>query len=224
MSLTDKRSCELVAEFPSVSKSALELFLNKLTTCSLSLLSTPGDHTNMVYTMVIKVDGGCRGNGQQGAIGAAAAVILGRNGGILKTWTCELPNYPRATNQRAEISAIILALELALEKYNSLSNNVYMDVTIMSDSRYAVECMNTWIYKWVRNGWINAKGNEVANQDLIKKASNMDDNLKEHGRVTYKWISRSENGAADEACNNQMDNMGRADESKDSFDSSDSDW
>lgn len=178
----------------------------------------------MVYTMVIKVDGGCRGNGQQGAIGAAAAVILGRNGVILKTWTCELPNYPRATNQRAEISAIILALELALDKYNSLSNNVYMDVTIMSDSRYAVECMNTWIYKWAQNGWINAKGNKVTNQDLIQQASDLDDELNECGRVRYKWIPRSENGAADEACNNHMDNMGRADESEDSFDSSDSDW
>jgi ribonuclease HI len=175
----------------------------------------------MVYTMVIKVDGGCRGNGQQGAIGAAAAVILGRNGMALKTWTRELPNSPRATNQRAEISAIILALELALEKYDSLSNNVYIDVTIMSDSKYAVECMNTWIYRWAQNGWINAKGNGVANQDLIKEASDMDDDLKERGRVTYKWIPRSENEAADEACNDLMDNMCRADESEYS---SDSDW
>jgi ribonuclease HI len=201
----------------------LSLCSNELTTCPLSLPFTIGGHT-MVYTMVIKVDGGCRANGQQGAIGAAAAVILGRNEVILKTWTRELPNHPRATNQRAEISAIILALELALEKYDSLSNTVYMDITIMSDSRHAVECMNTWICKWAQNGWINAKGSKVANQDLIQQASDMDYELNERGRVTYKWIPRSENGAADEACNTCMDNMGGADESEDISESSDSDW
>ena len=163
----------------------------------------------MVYTMVIQVDGGCRGNGQPGAYGAAAAVILGRKGRILKTWTRELPSYqyPLPTNQRAEISAIMLALQLALDKYNNLSNQPYMDVTIESDSRYAVECMNTWIHKWASNGWRNARGTEVANQDLIREASDLDDRLRECGSVTYEWISRWENEDADAACNERMDRM-----------------
>ena len=158
----------------------------------------------MVYIMKIYVDGGCRGNGQPGAIGAAAAVFEKRNGGHY-AWTKSLPQYPPPTNQRAEITAIILALEQALEKYENLDTNPYLDVKIYSDSKYAIGCMTNWIYKWTRNGWINAAGNEVANRDLIQEASDLDDRLKEEGDVEYIWISREENQLADRLCNECMD-------------------
>lgn len=158
----------------------------------------------MVYIMEIYVDGGCRGNGQPGAIGAAAAVFKKRNGKC-DAWTKSLPLYPPPTNQRAEITAIILALEQALEKFEELDTNPYLDVKIYSDSRYAIGCMTNWIYKWTRNGWINAAGNEVANRDLIQEASHLDDRLKEEGDVEYIWISREENQLADRLCNENMD-------------------
>jgi len=158
----------------------------------------------MVYIMEIYVDGGCRGNGQPGAIGAAAAVFKKRNGKSV-AWTKSLPLYPPPTNQRAEITAIILALEQALEKLEELDTNPHLDVKIYSDSRYAIGCMTNWIYKWARNGWINAAGNEVANRDLIQEASHLDDRLKEEGDVEYIWISREENQLADRLCNEDMD-------------------
>jgi len=160
--------------------------------------------TNMVYTMEIYVDGGCRGNGQPGSIGAAAAVFKFRSGGHT-AWTKRLPLYPTPTNQRAEITAIILALEQALEKYAELHSNPWLDVKIHSDSKYAIGCMTDWIYKWSRNGWINAAGNEVANRDLIQEASDLDDRLREEGSVEYIWIPRAENEDADRYCNDLMD-------------------
>ncbi|KAE9365870.1 ribonuclease H1 [Stipitochalara longipes BDJ] len=156
--------------------------------------------------MDIYVDGGCRGNGRPGSIGAAAAVFKLR-WGRTTTWTKVLPDYPPPTNQRAEIAAIILALKQALKKYRELDSNPWLDVKIYSDSRYAVGCMNEWIYKWSRNGWINSAGHEVANRDLIQKASDLDDRLKEEGSVEYIWIPRAENEEADEACNDAMDKI-----------------
>ena len=97
--------------------------------------------------MRIYTDGGCRRNGQPGAIGAAAAVFQ-LKWGRQKAWTRVLPDYPRPTNQRAEITAIILALELALERYRNLDSYPWLDVKIYSDSKYAVNCMNEWIHKW----------------------------------------------------------------------------
>jgi ribonuclease HI len=158
----------------------------------------------MVYIMEIYVDGACRGNGQLGAIGAAAAIFKKKRGGY-DAWTKSLPTYPPPTNQRAEITAIILALEQALEKFEELDTNPYLDVKIYSDSRYAIGCMTKWIYKWTRNGWINAAGNEVANRDLIEEASDLDDRLKEKGDVEYIWIPREENQLADGLCNEHMD-------------------
>ncbi|KAF1960767.1 ribonuclease H1 [Byssothecium circinans] len=161
----------------------------------------------MVYVMVFQVDGGCRRNGYSDAIGAAACSLKHRSGSYT-TWTRNLPTgtyNTLPTSQRAEITAIILALELALKKYDELDGNPYLDVTIKSDSRYAVGCMTDWIYKWTENGWRNARGDEVANRDLIEMASRLDDRLKEEGEVTYVWIPRSENEVADEACGRALD-------------------
>ncbi|KAA8652366.1 hypothetical protein EYZ11_006473 [Aspergillus tanneri] len=160
----------------------------------------------MVYIMEIYTDGGCRGNGRPGAIGAAAAIIKKRNGRY-DSWTRSLPLYPAPTNQRAEITAIILALELALEKLEELDTQPYLNVTIYSDSRYAIGCMTNWIYKWTRNGWTNAAGNEVANRDLLEEASDLDDRLDEVGDVKYIWIPREKNEHADRLCNEDMDDQ-----------------
>ncbi|KAL6231005.1 ribonuclease H-like domain-containing protein [Aspergillus navahoensis] len=177
----------------------------------------------MVYTMRIYTDGGCRGNGKRGAIGAAAAVFKAKFGRSIP-WVEALPRYPTPTNQRAEITAIIIAIERALERYEELDTRPRLNVTIYSDSRYAVDCMTKLIYKWTRNGWINAHGYPVANQDLLKKASDLDDQLSELGSVEYIWIPREQNSEADRYCNEKMDEEYRWFYLYDSDTDSDSDW
>lgn len=61
------------------------------------------------------------------------------------------------------------------------------------------------MYKWCKNGWVNARGANVANKDLIEEASDLDDQVAELGEVVYKWIPRKENYLADEACDERMD-------------------
>ncbi|RAL09760.1 ribonuclease H-like protein [Aspergillus homomorphus CBS 101889] len=158
----------------------------------------------MVYKMMIFVDGGCRGNGQPGAIGAAASILMLRYGGYIAS-TQSLPLYPAPTNQRAELKAVILGLEQALARYDELDASPALDVTIHSDSRYVIDCMTVWIDKWIRRGWINAAGNEVANRDLLERASELDDELRNLGNLKYKWIPREDNQIADGLCNDDMD-------------------
>jgi len=154
--------------------------------------------------MKIYVDGGCRRNGSPDAIAAAAAVRKERG---RRYWHRQQRLDIGATNQQAEITAIILGLEMALQKYRELDSYPQIQVTIYSDSKYAVDCMNVWIYKWVQNGWINSRGESVANQDLIQEASGLDDQVKELGDVKYIWIPRSENDLADKHCNEELDEM-----------------
>ncbi|KAI0886543.1 ribonuclease H-like domain-containing protein [Annulohypoxylon maeteangense] len=162
----------------------------------------------MVYTMVFNVDGGCRGNGYRYAIGAAAACLMmpGSYKYRFKTSRLSTTNYD-ATNQRAEILAITMALKWALEKYDTLDSNPELDLTINSDSQYAVDCMNEWIYKWVRNGWTTTRGQPVKNRDLIEVASDLDDRVKELGIVEYVYIPREDNQCADKHCNEALDEM-----------------
>ncbi|PYH45596.1 ribonuclease H-like protein [Aspergillus saccharolyticus JOP 1030-1] len=169
----------------------------------------------MVYTIEIYVDGGCRGNGQPGSIGAAAAAVKTRAGTLLG-WKEALPSYPTPTNQRAEITAIILGLEKARE-----------DIINSEPIPYAVKCMNEWVYKWVNNGWTNAKGSEVANRDVIERAMDLEDELKDSGDVRYQWIPRAQNQFADQLCNECMDEMVDDDDDDDRryyYSSSDDDW
>lgn len=109
------------------------------------------------------------------------------------------------TSQRAELSAVILALSKALEKYENLNENPWLEVEIHTDSKYVLGCMTEWIEKWSRNGWNNSKGKAVANQDLVKKAHKLDQRLKEEGSVEYIWVPRRENSDADGVCNKVMD-------------------
>lgn len=156
--------------------------------------------------MVFNVDGGCRRNGRSDAIGAAACCLQRPYGNRYTYKTRLLDDYPVApTNQRAEITAIIMALEWALEHFDELDGYPRLRVTIKSDSRYAVECMTNWIYTWVQNGWFNSRGREVVNRDLIERASDLNDRVKELGDVEYIWVPREDNVDADERCQEVLD-------------------
>ncbi len=144
----------------------------------------------MVYRMEIYVDGGCRGNGQYGAIGAAAAVFEWTHGA--EAWTRTIPSNLSPTNQRAELTAVIIALRRALEISSQLGMNPWVDVRIHSDSTYVVHCMTSWRYNWFQNGWRGSAGFRVANRDLIEEASYLDDLLRELGTVQYIWIPRAQ--------------------------------
>ncbi|KAL2831848.1 ribonuclease H-like domain-containing protein [Aspergillus pseudoustus] len=159
----------------------------------------------MVYTMEVYVDGCCRGNGQPDAIGAAAAAFKQRNGSQ-KCWYRRLPAHPTPTNQRAELTNIILGLEKALEIWNELLTNPSLNVTIHSDSRYAIASLTEWIYNWENDNWLNAQENPVANQDLIQEAAGLGYRLKQCGCVAYVWIPREQNTVADGTCNRCLGN------------------
>lgn len=161
----------------------------------------------MVYIIKIHVDGGCRGNGQPGSIGAAAAAFKNEHGHYNTETKQALPSFPTPTNQRAELTSVILGLEKALERYHQLNSNPWLDVTIYCDSKYAVNCLTKWVHKWSNNGWKNSEGNEVANRDLIEEAMDLEERLKEEGDVCYVWIPREENQYVDGLCNEVMDDM-----------------
>ena len=119
--------------------------------------------------------------------------------------TQRLPSYPTPTNQRAELTALVMALEWALERYHKLDSDPRLRVAVRSDSTYVVGCMNEWSYKWRCNDWYNSSGREVANRDLIEEAVDLRDRLEEHGDVDFIWVSRDENTLADEYCKDVLD-------------------
>jgi ribonuclease HI len=69
------------------------------------------------------------------------------------------------TNQIAELSAIVSALEiLSVDKCKDSL------VQILTDSMYSIKCVTVWGGNWQRNGWKTANGKPVKNKELVEKA------------------------------------------------------
>lgn len=65
----------------------------------------------------------------------------------------------RQTNNRAELTAIQRALDIAPRN---------REVCIYTDSSYSINCVTTWCQNWRRNNWTSANGKAVENRDLIE--------------------------------------------------------
>ncbi|MDX2098270.1 MAG: ribonuclease H, partial [Leptolyngbyaceae cyanobacterium bins.59] len=64
---------------------------------------------------------------------------------------------PATTNNRMELTAILVALQ-----------QVPGAVRIVSDSSYCIDALTKWASGWQRRGWVTTEGKPVENQDLIK--------------------------------------------------------
>ena len=131
-------------------------------------------------------DGACSGNPGPGA---AAAVLVATEGEtILKIKELVSPVDPMTTNQRQELQGAILALS-ALEREG-------VDLEVVSDSKYVVQGMSSWILGWKRNGWRNSQKEPVANADLWQEL----DRLAAHQRVRWTWVKGHAGNHYNERC------------------------
>jgi ribonuclease HI len=86
-----------------------------------------------------------------------AAVVIFIDGEKIELGGCEA----NSTNHRAELLALIVALEYLQDCPQSAP------VSIFSDSQYAVDGLNDhWVAKWQQRNWHNSKGKPVVNRDL----------------------------------------------------------
>lgn len=123
----------------------------------------------MIYT-----DGACPSNG----------LIAGRAGiGVFfglddpRNISSRLPGHHQ-TNQRAELFAVLKALEVlhtGVQRPNR--------VVILTDSKYVVQALTEWVPLWEKKGWTTANKTEVVSQDLFKRARDMLTTLAANGTV-----------------------------------------
>ncbi|CAK7266834.1 hypothetical protein SEPCBS57363_002292 [Sporothrix epigloea] len=116
----------------------------------------------------IYTDGSSLGNGQHGASAGIGVNISERLKG------------PLQTNQRAELTAILRALQ---------SVPVTQPVCIYSDSTYSISCISDWYKSWSKNGWRTRSGDPVVNQDIVKAVRFFIDTRDRSGTTTmFRWV------------------------------------
>ena len=98
----------------------------------------------------------------------------------------------KQTNNRAEMSAAVIALSQAIDlKIERL--------TIVSDSRYLKEGISNWIKTWKLNGWKTDKKTGILNKDLWLLL----DGLQKKLEVTWRWVE----GHSTSEGNNRADTL-----------------
>ncbi|KAL6858471.1 ribonuclease H-like protein [Trichoderma novae-zelandiae] len=157
-----------------------------------------------IPTVVVSIDGACRGNGTPAAR-AAWGVYFGPQSphnasGILDA---ALPQ----TSTRAEIEALSQALDI-------IRNDVSRDFSLLhyrirTDSSYLVQTFSQWIESWIDNGGKTSRGKRAAHFEVLKKIHERLDDMTygDDGGMEFKFwlVPREENKEADGLANEALD-------------------
>jgi len=144
----------------------------------------------MAEQVEIFTDGACRGNPGPGGWGALLRFGVTEKkikGGDQNT-----------TNNRMEMQAAISALE-------SLSRPC--EIKLVTDSKYLLDGINSWLPNWKKRGWKTASKKPVKNEDLWRKL----DALVQPHTIDWEWVKghsgHVENEIVDQLANDAIDDM-----------------
>ena len=135
--------------------------------------------------ITIYTDGACSGNP---GIGGWGAVILENN----KEDIFLNGGNDNTTNNRMELTAAIEALKYFEDQQT---------ITIITDSKYVKDGIQSWIQNWKKNGWKTATKKPVKNKELWVE---LDDLITKHN-ITWEWVK----GHAGNTYNEKADYLAR---------------
>jgi len=123
--------------------------------------------------VTIYCDGGCTPN--PGKAGSGVAIY--RNSKLSELWYGLYE--PMGTNNTAELGALYESLLIAKKESNARNR-----VEIRCDSKYSIDCIQTWAVGWERKGW-SKKGGAIKNLDIIKKAYYLYNEIKKEVKLSH---------------------------------------
>tara|TARA_B100000475_G_scaffold37733_1_gene24507 strand:+ start:159 stop:587 length:429 start_codon:yes stop_codon:yes gene_type:complete len=135
--------------------------------------------------ITIYTDGACSGNP---GVGGWGVVIIDDN----KNETFLNGGDNDTTNNKMELTAAIQALK-AIEKKSA--------ITLITDSKYVKDGIQSWIQNWKKNGWKTAAKKPVKNKELWIE---LDELIARHN-ITWEWVK----GHAGNTHNEKADYLAR---------------
>ena len=119
-------------------------------------------------TVIVYCDGGCRGNQEKTNVGGFGVYI---EKGIPRAPIHFNSTERNTTNNIQELRACIEAI-LYIRK-QSIKNRI----KIITDSKYVVDGMKSWVPNWQKRGWKTSSGSPVANRELWEELVRISDNV-----------------------------------------------
>ena len=145
-------------------------------------------------------DGGCRGNGREGNIGANACYMEYWIDGELKHKKTISGGERNTTNNIQELKGCINLLKAI--------KNKQIPIVIHLDSNYVIQGITRWIKNWESKGWVTAKKQPVLNKELWVELNELKSQFKDIRFVKVKGHDgEMGNEIVDKLCNEYMDKM-----------------
>ena len=113
--------------------------------------------------LIVFTDGACSNNGKASSA-AAWAMIWPYHPEFDASGL--VPHPPAPTNNRAELLAIVKAMQCARDMIDPTGEK---PLDIFSDSLLAVNTMMSWMPTWKKRGWRKSDNQPVANLDLLQQ-------------------------------------------------------
>ena len=139
--------------------------------------------------IIIYTDGACIGNP---GLGGWGAIIISQNNEKKISGGSEL-----TTNNRMEMQAVVEALK-CIETTSS--------ITLYTDSKYIINGISSWIYRWKENNWTSSNKRPIKNIDLWK----IIDSFTSKHNIEWKWVK----GHSGDYYNEEVDKLARAEAEK----------
>ena len=127
--------------------------------------------------IIVYTDGSTLNNQHKGHRKGGIGVFFGNNDPRNKSIKLIESATNKVTNQVAEISACIEAIE-------SIDKDTCKSILIKSDSMYTINCITKWCKTWEKKGWKKSDGKIIENLELIQKLYNYSNNY----NVCYEHI------------------------------------
>ncbi len=171
----------------------VEETLSKVT--SSNEISRHKDLIDSKYDMVVYSDGACRGNPGPGSYGL---YIENLNE---STYT-ESDSFKVTTNNKMELLGIIKGLEYAIKEDAKR-------VLVVTDSKYAINGMESWMAGWKARGWKKADKKTPENVEMWQILDRYKDKF---SLLNFEWVKghsgHPQNELCDQLANKALDEAG----------------
>jgi ribonuclease HI len=162
-------------------------------------LPAPMEISEEPDTIAVYSDGGCRGNPGPGAW---AFVIQEHSGKVLAEGV-EYEAY--TTNNKMELSGPLKGLHELLEVLPAKGKDPLLSkIKIMTDSKYVVDGMKSWVKGWKARGWKKADNKAPENLELWQA---LDSVREKFMQVEWMWVKGHAGHPQNEYCDRKANEV-----------------
>ncbi len=158
-------------------------------------LPLPKEIQNDPAALALYTDGGCRGNPGPGAF----AFLIQNSQGDVVLEGVEFEAH--TTNNKMELSGAIEGLDRLRTK---LPSSVATKIKVVTDSKYVVEGMKSWVDGWKSRGWKKADNKPPENIELWQRL----DSVRSHyQQIEWVWVKGHAGHPQNEYCDRKANEV-----------------